>query len=145
MEWLMETIDAHWLGAILIDGGRGRVRFSIQLFTQRNSFACNFRKREIFKSFVIFMDIVDGRIFSCMAVMSQASQKTPGYSLLLCLRYARSSFIITLDSETKNQKSPPPEWPYSTNWNAQPFTPSSPHSAETTWALIKITISVQTI
>ena len=110
----MVIIGAHLLGVILIGGGKDLVRCYIPQFMPRNSLSCNLQKKGNFRFSVIFMAIVDVRIFSCMAVTSLVNLKTHVCSHSLCLRSVHFSFTIIQDSETKNQKSQQPEWRCST-------------------------------
>jgi hypothetical protein len=141
----MVIIDAHWLDVISIEDGKGQVRSFIQKFLPRSSFAINSQKRENYKFSVISMVIVEGRIFSCMDVTSQVSQKTPVFFHLSCLKFVHSSSITIQDLVTKNQRSQLPEWLCLMSSNALQYTRLNLLSVEMIWAPGKTIILVPII
>jgi len=66
----MGIIDVHLQDVILTEDGRDRAKFFIQQFLPQKLCVINFQRNENFKFFVIFMDIVEEKIYLCMVVMS---------------------------------------------------------------------------
>jgi len=141
----MVIIDALWLVVISIEDGKGQVRFFIQKFLPRSSFAISSQRRENYKFSVISMVIVEERTFSCTDVTSQVSQKIPVFSHLSCLKFVHSSSITIQDLVIKSQRSQLPEWLCLMNSNALQYTQLSLLSVEMIWAPGKTIILVQII
>jgi hypothetical protein len=77
----MEIIDALWLVVTLTEGGKHPQKFFIPAFITLNSSSYNLLKKENSWSFVIFMAIAEGKIYSCMAVTMNKTQRKQGYIL----------------------------------------------------------------
>jgi hypothetical protein len=69
------------------------------------------------------MDIVGGKISSCMDVIMSQTPKKPGFTLISCPRSAPSFLSTTQGLETKSRKKPQPELPCLTISRSLPYIP----------------------
>lgn len=137
----METTDARWLGATWTGDGNDQVRFCIQTSLPASRCASTLPKSARSRSSATFTATADARTFSCTAATYQASQKKRGCFPSCSHASVLSSFTTTPGSETKNQRSQQPEWPFLTKWSAKPSTQSSLRFAVTTQDPLKTTTS----
>lgn len=123
MVWSTGIIDAHWLDATWTGGGKHLPKYFTLASIILNSFLFNSQKKGSWWYSVIFMDIVGGKISSCMDVITSRTLKKPGFTLISCLRFAPSFLSTTQGLETKSRKKPQPELPCLTISRSLPYIP----------------------